>query len=274
MAVTTYARPADRVVPGLSFARILKSELIKFRSLRSTWITYVVALVIGVGFGLLAAGFRGSEAYQHGEHIDLVGLPMHGIIIFAQLAIGVVGVLFATGEYATGSIRASITAVPKRTPVLLAKASVLGVITALVAVGMVFIAFWAGEAVLSSSYHANATIGSSGALRAVMGTALYVVCVSLMGLGIGFAIRNTGGAIATLVGVLLVLPLLATTLPQSWQDHINKFLPLNIANHMVETGRHDSGLYALSHGMGAVMLVVYAAALLAIGLAVLKRRDV
>jgi ABC-type transport system involved in multi-copper enzyme maturation permease subunit len=273
MSVTTYQRPAERVVSGLSFARILKSELIKFRSLRSTWITYAVALLVADGLGVLVAALRGNDIHNHpgGDIIDPVAFTLHGIFL-AQLAIGVVGVLYITGEYATGSIRATMTAVPKRMPVLLAKTGIFAAITAVVALAMTFIAFFAGQAVLST-WNLNVGLGHSGALRAVTGSALYLVCVGLMGLGFGFALRNTGGAIASLFGVVLVLPLIVQSLPQSWQDNINKFLPLSIADHMMST-RVDIGSHALSNGMGAVMLVIYAVASLAIGLVVLKRRDV
>lgn len=273
MSVTTYDRPAARVVPGLSFSRVLKSEFIKFRSLRSTWITYVVALLIADGLGVLVAYLRGSDIHSHGVGAvpDAVAFPMRGLML-AQLAIGVIGVLYVTGEYATGSIRASMTAVPKRTPVLLGKAVVLGSVTAVLGLIMTFVAFFAGQAVLST-WGYNVGLGHPGALRAVTGAALYLVCVALMGMGIGFALRNTGGTIATLFGIVLVLPLISESLPTSWQDHINKFLPLNIAVHMIET-HYDPGSIALSNGWGAIMLVIYAIAALAIGLAVLKRRDV
>lgn len=272
MSVATYQRPADRVAPGLSFPRILSSELIKFRSLRSTWITFAVALLITDGLGILIAALRGNDIHQHGgDVIDPVAFPLHGSFL-AQLAIGVIGVLFVTGEYATGSIRASMTAVPKRTPVLLGKTLVFGTVTAVVALAMTFIAFFAGQAVLST-WNLNVGIGHDGALRAVTGTALYLVCVGLMGLGIGFALRNTGGAIATLFGIVLVLPLIVQSLPQSWQNNISKFLPLNIADHMMST-RYDPVSHALSNGAGAVMLVIYAVVALGIGLTVLKRRDV
>ena len=275
MALTTYQRPADRVAPGLSFARVVRSELIKFRSLRSTWITYAVALLVADGLGTLIAALRGNDIHQHlqqrGEVLDAVSFPLHGIFL-AQLAIGVIGVLYVSGEYATGSIRATMTAVPKRVPVLLAKTLVLGLITGVLALVMTFVAFFAGQAVLST-WNLNVTIGHPGALRAVTGAALYLVCVGLMALGFGFALRNTGGAIATLFGVVLVLPLIVQSLPTSWQDNISKFLPLNIADHMMST-RYDPGSHALSNGWGAIMLVIYAVVALAIGLAVLKRRDV
>ena len=273
MTTATVARPTAQMVPGLSFVRVLKSELIKFRSLRSTWITYVVALLIADGLGILIAALRGNDIHSHGggKVIDAVAFPMRGLML-AQLAIGVIGVLFITGEYATGSIRASMTAVPKRVPVLLGKTAILAVVTGVLGLVMTFAAFFAGEAVLST-WGYNVGLGHAGALRAVTGAALYLVCIALMGLGIGFALRNTGGAIATLFGIVLVLPLIAESLPTSWQDHISKFLPLNIATHMISTN-YDPGSTALSNGWGAIMLVIYAVAALGIGLVVLKRRDV
>ncbi|MGN6162675.1 MAG: ABC transporter permease subunit [Marmoricola sp.] len=272
MSVTTYQRPADRVAPGVSFGRVVRSELIKLRSLRSTWITYAVALLITDGLGILIAALRGNDIHQHGgDVIDPVAFPLHGSFL-AQLAIGVIGVLYVTGEYATGSIRASMTAVPKRTSVLLAKTLVFGCVTAVVALAMMFIAFFAGQAVLST-WNLNVPLSHPGALRAVTGTALYLVCVGLIGLGFGFALRNTGGSIATLFGVVLVLPLIVQSLPASWQNNISKYLPLNIADHMMST-RTELGSHTLSNGMGAAMLVVYAVAALLIGLVVLKRRDV
>lgn len=274
MTTATFERAAERTVPGLSFARVLKSELIKFRSLRSTWITYLVALVIADGLGLLVAGLRAHDFHSHPfgrDHaLDAISDPLHGIL-FAQLAIGVVGVLFVTGEYATGSIRSSMTAVPKRAPVLAAKATVLAAVTGVLALAMTFIAFFAGQAILST-WGYNVSLGHPGALRAVTGSALYLVCVALIGLGIGFALRNTGGAIATLFGLILVLPLIVSALPSSWQNNISKFLPLSIANNLMSSG--SPGPNDLSNVMGAVMLVIYSLVALAIGLVVLKRRDV
>lgn len=270
---TTYERPAERTIGGLSFANVIRSEFIKFRSLRSTWITYVVALLIADGLGVLVAALRGNDIHNHGgaEGIDPVAFTLHGIFL-AQLAIGVIGVLYVTGEYATGSIRSSMTAVPRRVPVLLGKTVVLGSVTAVLSLVMTFVAFFAGQAVLAT-WGLNVSLGHTGALRAVTGSALYLVCVALMALGLGFALRNTGGAIATLFGVILVLPLIVESLPTSWQSNISKYLPLNIADHMIST-RYDVGTHALSNGIGAIMLVLYAVIALAIGFAVLKRRDV
>lgn len=277
MTTATYERPAATTVSGLSLTRVLRSELIKLRSLRSTWITYAVALLVADGLGALVSGLRGNDihnrilAHAGPEHFDAVSFTLHGVML-AQLAIGVLGVLFITGEYATGSIRSSMTAVPKRTPVLAGKTVVFGAVTFVVSLAMTSIAFFVGQAILSS-WSLDVSIGHAGAVRAVVGAAFYLLCIGLMGLGIGFAIRSTGGAIATLFGIVLVLPLIVQALPQSWQDNITKFLPLNIAEQMMST-TGPVPAHGMSNAWGAVMLAVYAVAALVIGLVVLKRRDV
>lgn len=257
---------------GLSFRRVVRGEWIKFRSLRSTWITYGVAVLVADGLGALIAGLRGNEIHQHGFEFgfDPVAFSLRGIML-AQLALGVVGVLFVTGEYATGSIRASLTAVPKRTPVLLAKALVFTIVTFAVALVLCFVAFFAGQAILST-WNLGVSIGHTGALRAVLGGAFYVTVVGVMGLGLGFALRSTGGAIATLFGLILVVPLIVQALPQSWQEHITKYLPLPIAESLIAPVR-GLGSNSLSTGWGLVTLAGYAIASLVLGLIVFKRHD-
>lgn len=256
---------------GLSFPRILASEWIKLRTLRSTWITYAVALLVAIGLSALISFGHGHEVHQHPlETVDPITPTLFPAVFFGQLVLGVIGVLSITGEYATGMIRASASAVPKRTPVLVAKAVVFALATAVVALMMTFGGFFVGQLVLSQ-WHLNTTIGGPGALRAVFGAAFYITVVSLIGLGIGFAIRNTGGAIATLFAIVLVLPLIVSALPSSWSVHITKYLPLTIAEHLVS---NDRGAASLSQSNGVALLAVYAVAALAIGWVVLKRRDV
>src|SRR5262249_7481038 len=159
----------------------------------------------------------------HGFEADQTALSLRGFYL-AQLAVGVLGVLFITGEYSTGMIRATLSALPKRIPVWLAKIAVFAVVIFLITLVASFIAFLCGQAVLSQ-YHVNAHIftpkgggdlnftqlgvplSHPGSLRAVFGAALYMTGIGLLGLGCGFAIRNAGGAIAALFGLVLVLPL-------------------------------------------------------------------
>lgn len=259
---------------GLTFPRAVRSEWIKLRTLRSTWITYAVALLVTDGLAVLVCSLHGREVHREGLPLlpDAAAFPLRPIM-FAQLAIGVLGVLFVTGEYATGMIRASITAAPRRTPVALAKALVFGVCTTVVAGGLCFVAFFAGQAILSQ-WHYDVSITAPGALRSVLGATFYLVCIGLIGLGLGWAIRNTGGAIATLFGIVLVLPLLVQALPHSWQDNITKFLPLSIVERIVSTEPADPGSHPLAMWLNFAVLAGYVVLALGAGWLVLKRRDV
>jgi ABC-2 type transport system permease protein len=266
--MTAVASPAVSR-PGVTQPRVLHSEWIKLRSVRSTWFSFGAAMLVSIGLGTLFSSFRGHDAAQHHVlDLDATQISLRGIFL-AQLAVGVLGVLLITGEYATGMIRASLAAVPRRVPVLIAKAGVFGLVTFLVSTAMSLIAFLSGQAVLSGD-HLGVSLASPGAARAVLGGGLYLTIVGLLGLGCGFAIRSTGGAIATLFGLILVLPLLAQALPSSWQDHIDKYLPMNAGTAILST-RPESNMLGPWAGIGVFAL--YAVAALAVGWIVLRRRD-
>jgi ABC-2 type transport system permease protein len=251
--------------------RVIHSEWIKFRSLRSTWISFAAALIAAIGLGVLFSAVHGHFAAQNGGAefgFDPTQVSLRGLFL-AQLAVGVLGVLMITGEYSTGMIRASLTSVPRRIPVLIGKIAVFGTATFLIATPASLVAFLGGQAALHSE-HLGVSLSSPGAARAVIGGGLYLVVVGLLGLGCGFAVRNTGGAIATLFGLILVLPLLAQALPNNWQNHIDKYLPLNAGAAIMNT-RPDTG--SLGPWTGLAVFAAYAVAALIIGLIVLQRRD-
>jgi hypothetical protein len=280
---------------GVTQVRATKSEWIKFRSLRSTWWSIGVVLLISMGLGILFSALRGNDIQHNGGfEIDQTALTLRGFYL-AQLAIGVLGVLFVTGEYSTGMIRATLSAVPKRVPVWAAKIAVFALITFAITLVAAFIAFLGGQAVLSNyvahgvfiagpkggiaivggpdsiAHHLGVSLSHAGSLRAIFGAALYMTGVGLLGLGIGFIVRNTGGAIATLFGLLLVLPLLAQALPTSLQDHVVKYLPLIAGTAGMNTVRTDRNVLAPWAGLG--VFAIYVAVALGVGLYVLRRRD-
>jgi ABC-2 type transport system permease protein len=270
---------------AVTFPRVVHSEWIKFKSLRSTWISLAVALVAAIGLGILFSALRASHlAGEQGavrfhatpgnsgavinSGIDPTLISLRGLFL-AQLAVGVLGVLMITGEYGTGMIRASLTSVPLRWPVLLAKALVFGAVTFVISTAASLVAFLGGQAALNS-HHLGVSLSSPGAARAVIGGGLYLTIVGLLALGCGFALRSTGGAIATLFGLLLVLPLLANALPTDWQNDINQYLPLNAGTSLLSTVHqaHDLGA-----GAGGAVFAAYAVVALAGGALVLQRRD-
>lgn len=279
---------------GVTQVRTANSEWIKFRSLRSTWWSIGITLLISIGLGILFSDLRGNDIVTHGGfEPDPTALSLRGFYL-AQLAVGVLGVLFITGEYGTGMIRATLSAVPTRPRVWLAKIAVFAGAIFLVTLAAAFIAFLGGQAALGQ-YHVHGmfitgpnggvgfaqgsggtlhslgvSISHPGAVRAIFGAALYMVGVGLLGLGCGFIVRNAGGAIATLFGLLLVLPLLAQALPSSLQQHVVRYLPLLAGTAGMNT---QNGSDQLTPWAGLGVFALYVVAALGIGLYVLQRRD-
>ena len=177
------------------------------------------------------------------------------------MAVGVLGVLFIAGEYSTGMIRSTLTAVPKRLPVLLSKAAVLAIIVFLVTTVGVVIAFLGGESSLTGTTVAL-SLFSSGVPGALLGAGAYFALVAVIGVGLGALIRSTAGGIAALVTTLMLLPVITGILPGNWGNDISPYLPSNAGTAML-TLNHGSG--TLSPGAGAAVFAGWA--LLALGAA-------
>lgn len=252
-------------------ARVALSEWTKLRSVRSTRYSLAAAVLFTIGLAALACAVVAhhypsmspqEQADFHPLEVNLVGVQL------AQLAIGILGILVITGEYSTGMIRASMTAVPKRLPVLWAKALVYGLVTAALMIPAVLITFLIGQWILSR-HHINAGFTDPGVARAVLGAALYLTVVGLFGLGLGAIVRNTAGGIATFVAIMFVLPPLMNVLPASWNTAASPYLPLAAGEAImsVTSGNH------LSPWVGLLLFCGYAAAALAVASVLLVRRD-
>ena len=255
---------------------VIRAEWIKLRSLRSTGFSLLAAVVIIVGLGTLFSAVRahrfGQDNGQNGrfiEHLDPTLVSLRGVFL-AQLAIGVLGVLVITGEYSTGMIRSSIAAVPRRSPVLFAKALVFAVVALVVTELAAFAAFLLGQQALAST-HLQASLSTPGAGRAIFGAGLYLTLIGLLAVGLGFLIRNTAGAIATLFGLVLVLPLLAEALPSPYSTDVSKYLPLNAGTQIMATTNVDPTMLGPWAGLGVTAL--YAVIALIGGAVMLKRKD-
>lgn len=256
--------------PPVTLGRVLSSEWVKLRSLRSSWITMTLA-VAGLVVVAIAGGILTNQDWAHMRprelaRFDPIGQSLAGLN-FSQLAIGVLGVLFITGEYGTGSIRSTLAAAPKRLPVLWAKAILFGAVTLVLMEISAFVAFLAGQAALGSH---GTTLAAPGAVRATIGTGLYLTVVALLGVALGFIIRSTAGGIAALFGVLLVLPGVLAVLPQSWQDTIGPYLPSTAGAALYDL-HPDSA--SLAPWTGFAVFCGYAAFALVAAAAVLKQRD-
>lgn len=271
---TTTTRPAvvRADIHPVTMPRVLKSEWIKLRSLRSSKVSVAIAFVLLIGLGAVVAWAESSQwptmSAADRASFDAANTSMSGYH-FAQLAIGVVGVLAVSGEYATGMIRASLTAVPRRLPVLWAKALVFSAIALVTMTVAAFLAFFVGQAVLSGR-HLETTLSSPGVLRVVLGTGLYLMVVGLLGVALGALLRNTAGAITTLVGGLFLLPLVTELLPSSWSGDVGKYLPGTAGDALLQV-HQQAGM--LAPWTGFALMCGYTVVALGAAAWVLKRRD-
>jgi hypothetical protein len=268
------ARPRDAArqpAPSgeeVTFARVMKAEWIKFRTLRSSWLTLGIAVALMVIIALIIGYTNSTANWATLEAEDkAASAPLRGTLI-AQLVVGVLGVLIVTGEYATGMIRSTFAAIPRRLPVIGAKAAVFAIV-ALVAMTLAsFAAFYGAQIFLGPDGHGS-SISDPGALRSVAGVGLYLALVGLLGAGIGWIVRSTAGAITAVVGLLLVLPGLMTFLG-SWADPIVKYLPTNAGDAFVTSTRAADALAPVA---GICVLALWAAAAHIGAVVLVRHRD-
>jgi ABC-2 type transport system permease protein len=206
---------------------VMSSEWTKLRSVRSTvWsllATFGITVGLGAVFSWAYVNRYSQQSFIDRLTFDPTSRSLSGLFL-AQLAIGVLGVLVISSEYGTGLIRTTFTAVPQRRTVLGAKVAVFGAVSLIVGLLSAFVAFFVGQAILKSR-NVGVSIAEPSVLRAVLGAGLYLTLIALLGLGIGTIVRRTAGAIAVLVGLVLVFPLLAQALPSPWNNDIAKYLP-------------------------------------------------
>lgn len=256
-------------------ARVALSEWTKLRSLRSSRWSLLVAVVLTVGLPLLIATILSSrwgqispseraDHYRHRFDIAVAGVNV------SQLAIAVLGVLLMTGEYSTGMIRASLTAVPKRLPILWAKTLVYGTLVFVIALPSVLAAFFGSQAILGRHDLLQISFTHPGVSRALLGAAGYLVLVGLFALAVGTIVRSTAGGIATFAAVFFVIPPLLDILPSSWNNAVSPYLPESAGRAMFSLTREA---HSLGPGWGFALFAGYCLFALAIAALLLRRRD-
>ncbi|MBC9723901.1 ABC transporter permease subunit [Streptomyces sp. TRM68367] len=253
-------RPAYKVTA----LRVLRSEWSKFWSLRSAWITLGLALLFVLAFGLIASARyksqidAGGQVEGHFADATAVSLALFGVD-FAQLALGVLGVLVTAGEYSTGMIRSTLAAVPRRLPVLWSKAAVYGLVALAVGSLGALIAFKIGSHFVAGTPVAL-SLSSPGVVRSLLGAGLYLALVGVIGIALGALLRSAAAGIAVLVAVLLLVPGLVALLPASWEQDISPYLPSNAGESMYTLSQAAS---ALSPTAGLAALLGWTALALA-----------
>jgi ABC-2 type transport system permease protein len=263
------ARPTPRATARAS--DLVAAEWIKLRSLRSTYLVMLAAVIIAFGVGMLVCNTDAGQ-WAHlppGQRaaIDPMADSFVGFAV-AQLIFAAVGVLTMTGEYSSGLIRTTFAAVPPRRAVLAAKAAVVSAVTFAVGLVTALASFLAGQAILSRQ-HFGISLSHPGAVRAIIAAALFLVAVSLTGLALGVLIRNAAGALTAVVVLLFLGPsFLHGTSP--WVIHIANALPANGIRRLVSLHPWPN---APSITEAVIIIVVYPVVALAAAAYVIHRRD-
>jgi ABC-2 type transport system permease protein len=264
-------RPAHRV----RFGALMHAEWTKIRSVRSTaWsLGILVVSAIGLNTVITAAGMASwktlSAATKQGYLADPTGFLSFALNI-AQIPICVLGAMVISSEYSTGMIRASMLAVPRRTPMLTAKATVFAAVAFVVGELVAFASFLSAQAIIRS--HIPVSLSDPAVLRAVFGMGLYLTALGLLGLAIGALVRHTAGALTVVVGVVVVVSNLARTLPGTVGQHIAAYLPTNAGLLITHAHQHTTDLLTAWQGFG--VLCLWTALLLGAAACALSRRDV
>lgn len=251
-----------------------RSEFLKFRTVRATFIGLATFILLTIGLAVLITLVIKSD-WTHRSTVerlafDPVATSLVGVF-FAQFAVGVMGARSITSEYASGSIRTTLAAVPRRVRLVISKVIVLLVTFLIISEAVVFAAFEIGQAIYRSGHLPSGSLSNSTDLRAVIMAGVYLTLLTLVGFGLGLILRTTSVTISIYVTLLLIVPIIVNFLPSSWQDHITKYLPSNLGQAM--TSPSSSGNNLFSWSTSAVMLTIYTAVIVAFGTFLLTRRD-
>jgi ABC-2 type transport system permease protein len=251
--MTTARRSALGPAHRTTFIDAVRFEWIKMRTVRASLRSLVAAAALMLGVGFIGA-------YQVKAGVDPA-------TILNDL-MGAFGAMAATGEYATGTVATTFTAVPDRTRLLGAKALVVWLVATVAGVVTSFATFFAGVAALPGGI-AHPSIASGTVLRAVIGLGLYLGLLAVFALALGLVLRSSAGAIivATTITVAVPIALLTTG---SVGKRLDEWWPTEAGRQILNIGPAHG---ALPPRTGLAYFTVIALAVGTAAVVVVNRRD-
>ena len=252
----------------------LRAEWTKLGTLAGTWWLLLAVIALTVAVGSAAGAAVTCQVAGCGQ--DPAKVILSGVDL-SQTIVAILAVLAISGEYSTGMIRTTLTAMPRRITVLTAKAVVVtGLVLTAGAVGVLASVF-AGRLMLPARGFTQAhgypplSLANGPDLRAVVGSVLYLALTALLALGIATAVRDSAASIGVVLGLLYLFPIIAGALDPQWSRHLAQIGPMTAGLYIQDTT--DLRGLPLTPWQGLGVLALWAAgALLAGGLA-LRLRD-
>ena len=222
---------ASRSPRPASFSHTLASEWSKLATLRSTYVTLGLGVLLSIATTALTALAIGATRANVPDNFDPITISMIGTI-FGLIVYSVFGVLAVSREYSSGMIRLTLIATPNRSRVFFAKFALVGFIILVAGLVTTVGMFFAGQAVLGAYGMPVASLGDPDAQRMVFGLGAAMVFFPTLGLAFGVLLRSTAGAITTVLGLLWLPQIVGELAPRWSQEHILSLLPSNGVDSM------------------------------------------
>lgn len=211
-----------------SFLSTLGAEWAKLTSLRSTYVTLLVTLVLAVGLSGLITWAIGSS-FDEWDPVAVatyepIMMSFFGIV-FGTILLCLLGVTFVASEYGNGMIRLTLTSTPRRGRVLLAKMIIIAVVTLVVGTVMAVSTFLIGQWILGLYDLPTASLSDPDAQRAILGLGLTAPVFPLIGAALGVLFRSTAAAISAVLALIFTPAIFGAMLPTWWQENVLRYLP-------------------------------------------------
>lgn len=272
MTVTTAT--ASGAPRRIGLGATLASEWSKLWSVRSTWVSVGLALLLPIGLAALlgtSIGATADEPQVQMEAFDPILFSLPGSI-FTLILLSVLGVMYVSSEYSSGMMRLTLTVTPQRGRILAAKALIILVVTlvmgTIATVGM----FLVTQALFAAYDLPSVSLEDPDALRAVAGVSLTSPVFPLIGLAFAFLLRSTAGAITAVLGVVFLPDVIGQLLPQWWQENVLVFLP-SAASDAISIGHLEQLPFAIDIGPAIAAVVAWVVVFVALAYVALERRD-
>ena len=252
----------------------LRAEWIKLRTVPGTvWLLLAVA-GLTVAVGTMVAGASACPAAGCGQ--DPAKAALSGINL-SQAVVAILAVLAISGEYSTGMIRVTLTAMPRRITVLAAKAAVVTGLVLVAGTAGVLASVLAGRLILPGRGFTPGhgypvlSLANSADLRATAGSVLYLALIALLAVGIATAVRDSAASIGAVLGLLYLFPVVASAVSPHWSRHLQQIGPMSAGLDIQATT--GLGSLPLSPWAGLGVLAAWAAGALLAGGLLLRWRD-
>ncbi len=269
------APAAASAVYRLRAGGLLRSEWIKLRSVRSTAWSYALLVLVSLALAAVMSStldLQGADASMipAADQATFIAQTSTFGVFFGQLIVAVLGALTISGEYSTGMIRSTLTAVPRRLPALAAKAAVLFGTTFVVGLAANLGSYMVSSLVLSRQ-GLGVSIAEPGVFLPVLGGALYLALIAVFALGVGTIVRSGAGGIAVVLGIVLLLPMMLQLISAPWAAAVLPYLVSNAGINMF--GLMSFSQVPIEWWVDLLVVLGWLAVSLVGAAAVLKRRD-